>query len=444
MKAIKQLIIISMLSLTTCLLQAQEPNVVEIGGRLPNHSLKLFNKAKTVPISELLTTKLLIIDFWATWCVPCLAEIELLDSIKAKYPGEFNVVMVTNEDSTTVKAFFKKYPQYYSKHLNYVTNDTFLNKSFPHRGIPHNIWVNQQGIVKSITGSREVKLPNILNFEKVNAGLLHEKKDNLKFNLRERLDVLNENFTYRSIFGPRAEDLSGMSQSSGPLQTTTNSFTYINGSIFQLLFCAYKFGSFREELVEINTKDSLKFFKPIGKFKQLMDSTKYRNMYEWEAKNTYCYQLVLPSRVATAKLQSYVYQDLERRFNLKIAEIMAPRTVIEVKQKNNALRLQTPSNEQAWITFMPGNKLKIKNATAQQVFDWFFTMHRPSIAPYPYVVELKNTGVINAEIDFSPMLLTKKVESINAAIFEDGMATLGFTFQQKVKNYKILSVQDLN
>lgn len=52
---------------------------------------------KTMSIAEL-AGKTLLVNFWATWCVPCREEMPALDALAAKYNGEtFQVVPINLE-----------------------------------------------------------------------------------------------------------------------------------------------------------------------------------------------------------------------------------------------------------------------------------------------------------------------------------------------------------
>src|SRR5690349_12062447 len=45
--------------------------------------------------------KLLILDFWATWCSPCIKVMPKLDSLQKYFGSKIQILPVTYEDSET-------------------------------------------------------------------------------------------------------------------------------------------------------------------------------------------------------------------------------------------------------------------------------------------------------------------------------------------------------
>ncbi len=58
-----------------------------------------FNEAKN---------KVIIINFWATWCPPCIAEMPSLQDLYNDYKGKVQFMFVTNEELGKVKEFLLK------------------------------------------------------------------------------------------------------------------------------------------------------------------------------------------------------------------------------------------------------------------------------------------------------------------------------------------------
>lgn len=52
--------------------------------------------------------EVVIVNFWATWCPPCLAEMPDFQKLYADYQGKVQFFFVTNEQHETVDAFLKR------------------------------------------------------------------------------------------------------------------------------------------------------------------------------------------------------------------------------------------------------------------------------------------------------------------------------------------------
>ena len=90
--------------------------------------------------------KLIIINFWATWCAPCREEMPSLDSLyqdnNFKNLQIFAVNMEQPNDSKTKKFFtdlnIQKLEIFFDRNLNFV-------KEFKLRGVPTTILINKKG-----------------------------------------------------------------------------------------------------------------------------------------------------------------------------------------------------------------------------------------------------------------------------------------------------------
>jgi thiol-disulfide isomerase/thioredoxin len=65
---------------------------------------------------ESLRGKVVLVDFWATWCVPCLSEIPMFNQLKKDYqPRGVEVIAISldEEGAAKVKPFLKVHPMDY-------------------------------------------------------------------------------------------------------------------------------------------------------------------------------------------------------------------------------------------------------------------------------------------------------------------------------------------
>ena len=97
-----------------------------------------------------LRDKVVIVNFWATWCPPCVAEMPELQSLYQKYGDRVAFVMVTNEKQEVVEAFMEK-NQYLMPVFYLATNPPEI---FAFRGYPTTFIISREGrIVSKKTGA---------------------------------------------------------------------------------------------------------------------------------------------------------------------------------------------------------------------------------------------------------------------------------------------------
>ena len=92
------------------------------------------------------TGKLVIINFWATWCVPCKKEMPSLDKLyQDNNFKNLQIFAVNMEQPNTLKTkkFYtdlniQKLEIFFDRHLNFV-------KEFKLRGVPTTVLINKKG-----------------------------------------------------------------------------------------------------------------------------------------------------------------------------------------------------------------------------------------------------------------------------------------------------------
>jgi uncharacterized protein (TIGR03435 family) len=139
------------------LLATADRNGPQVGDIPP--PLVLSKTIQGPPVAELtwekLKGKVVVLEFWATWCGPCVAAIPHLNDLAEKFKDEPVVfISVTSENEDVVKQFLKRRPMKAAVGLD---DYEVLNKVFHVRGIPHTVIVDASGRVAAITHPAEVE-----------------------------------------------------------------------------------------------------------------------------------------------------------------------------------------------------------------------------------------------------------------------------------------------
>ena len=85
--------------------------VPEAPGRIPTVAIQ-DESGRPVRLSEL-PGEVVVVNLWATWCAPCVAEMPTLAALQRAYPGRVTVVPVSMDVASKTgeaKAFIAKHP----------------------------------------------------------------------------------------------------------------------------------------------------------------------------------------------------------------------------------------------------------------------------------------------------------------------------------------------
>ena len=104
-KVVWLIILTSMLLLTGC----SAPSVARVGGSAPDFRLENLD-GQSVSLSDF-RGKPVLINFWATWCKPCVHEMPYIQQVYEEWSEKGLVVLAINlgESPFTVKQFLQTY-----------------------------------------------------------------------------------------------------------------------------------------------------------------------------------------------------------------------------------------------------------------------------------------------------------------------------------------------
>lgn len=156
---------------------------LNIGDKIPDYTFNTIeqNNIRKENISDF-KGKVIIIDFWATWCAPCIERMEEL--YKLYQPFKTNIVVLAISDEPPEKV--KKFAQNTGYTFSFISDSIFSN-FFPHKIIPHTVIINRDGEIAAISYPEEIT-----------SSVLNDLVNNQKISLKIKNDFqksTTENFT---------------------------------------------------------------------------------------------------------------------------------------------------------------------------------------------------------------------------------------------------------
>ncbi len=133
------------LMLSACVLPGRELSVV--GGAAPEFTLNSL-EGETVRLADHQGEEVVVLDFWATWCPPCVKGLPAIEELASKYEGKDVVVYAVNQAETPeqIKAFLEEH----GLELNVLLDEEqSVAQAYGVTGIPTTVVIDKAGTVKA-------------------------------------------------------------------------------------------------------------------------------------------------------------------------------------------------------------------------------------------------------------------------------------------------------
>jgi thiol-disulfide isomerase/thioredoxin len=406
----------------------KEIKPLKIGDLVPNIVFEnvLNYKSKKANLSDF-KGKLVILDMWSVNCATCIAEFPKLENLQKEFGDKIQILLINPHDvkydsEEKIKLVLSKvkirtgfYPT-----LPIPIHDSILNKFFPHKSVPHQIWISPDGIVAAITGSVAITTENILGFlknDKTNMPL----KDDWAFDDEKPLFVDNNggssnDFVYRSVFTPYKRGLGFNSGVRVDKNSEVVGIYMLNQTLGRFTTEAYSaiLSSFSKSRTIIDVKNPLQF--------QLGFDSAY----------VYCYDLIIPPTPwSTIDTKNYLQEDLRRYFNISVRK---------EKRKIKCLILTATNTISKSFTRHKKAELDLSESSAKKY------IHNYSIAQILNFIEqygfdrplIDETRLTNAvDIEFPDYLSWTDSNSVLQALKK-----AGFSIREEERNIEIVVISD--
>lgn len=137
------------------LLLPGEVRMMLTGSRAANFALKTL-EGEPVALDET-RGKVVVLDFWATWCPPCREELPSIEKLRQEFAGQVQFFGINDEDSGTVKDFLRKHAYELPVLMD---GKRQVHRQYGVSAIPTMLIIDRQGVIREhFIGSRtEAKL----------------------------------------------------------------------------------------------------------------------------------------------------------------------------------------------------------------------------------------------------------------------------------------------
>lgn len=138
-----------------------ENSPAETGKKAPSCMINsLSSSPGTINLQDY-SGKVILIDFWASWCVPCRKSFPLLNQLDKRYrnAGLQIIGIGVDENSSDAERFIEKFPVTFTLGLDTKGN---CPKAYSVKGMPSSYLIDRNGMMREIfIGFRENEIQSI-------------------------------------------------------------------------------------------------------------------------------------------------------------------------------------------------------------------------------------------------------------------------------------------
>jgi len=252
--------------------------------------------------------KFVIVNFWGTFCVPCINDIPKIEQFQKRYGDTLQILMVAVDGLERAKQFYETRKKGNKPMtLSCAINRNFV-KYFQVKEVSTYVWIDEQGYIKGITDDSQMTARNVADF--VNRKPMHIRqldtdkrvyKDYKKYLLPVANEIDSSSVMYSSTC---TKYLQGFNSTYTILARGRTKVSVTNMAIQNLYQVAFgdTSGAFKYNRTVLECAHPEKMTPPKG-----------ADFGIWKLDNTYCYELKVPAE-KQASIYKIMQDDLKRIF----------------------------------------------------------------------------------------------------------------------------------
>ena len=363
---------------------------LQIGDTIPQElwhlPLRVINhpdRNETITLGDYRDKKLIILDFWATWCGSCIENIPHITELQKKFDNDFEAIFVNSKKGgdtrPKIDSFLAKREKYTGNKLMFtsVVQDTALTELFPYRFIPHYVWL-VDGEVVAITSAHQVNEENIAAALNGVAEKIHTKSDIFDFDPKIPLfSYAHPEMTHARLFQSTFTGyIEGIGTSSGKnVDSNRKVWRYyiLNKPLIEIIQTAFP---------DVRVPQNRLIIEGDGACASIM----YDSLY--------CYELIADP-TTTERMVDLLRIDLERYLGVTVKLETRGQDVWVLKRVNDEQRLRSTEEKPIWRIDKKAKEKFIRNMPVSALVDVLNTL-----SPVPVVNETGITFPIDIDLPY--------------------------------------------
>lgn len=145
----------------TAMLFLQVPaqlKALKIGDEIPEEvwktTLQVVNSPEKTINLDKDRDKLILLDFWNTWCSACLKGFPKMEKLQQQYGDRLKILAVSSQDRAELEKFFASKNGQRYKGISSVSGDLLFKKLFPYVAVPFIVWIKDGKLLNTTDGAQ--------------------------------------------------------------------------------------------------------------------------------------------------------------------------------------------------------------------------------------------------------------------------------------------------
>jgi uncharacterized protein (TIGR03435 family) len=372
--------------------------IVKMGDAVPDYQFeKVLNYSKPSINLREAKGKILIIEFWGTWCGPCIPALEHLNELQQKFKEDILVVGISDDTEERLNKFLLKRPVT----IPLVADP--MNKSakyFQVKAYPQTFVADKNGKIIAITHPSEITEQRVKD-------LILGKKIELKNSITEagsEIDYFNAD--QKTIFSfaikPMIDSLRGTISMQGKGVFQNRRYSLINGTAIQFLKTIFQ---------KTDTRISI-----------LAD----KKQFEFKPENRFCFDIIVPEE-DKADFYKIAQEEVKRRFKYKIyTEEKITDVFVLRKIEGNTVLKPSILEPQSSFSYGKRTRLSVNGNKMTALLDFLEdNLRKPIIDEtgltdkYDYTIDWANKEELMKELQSIGLTLEKTQRPVEMLVIAD-------------------------